>query len=122
MDAGALHPLELGADLGQIVEEERGGVMNRDGGGERGRRGLDVVVDGPDRVEHATDGGDGAVLAVKRDGLADDGALLPGAPGRVPQVERKRPGEDGQPGVGDLVDLPAFREAQLGMTQSFNPG
>ena len=32
VDAGALHALELGADLGQLVEEERGGVMNRDRG------------------------------------------------------------------------------------------
>ncbi len=45
MDAGALHALELGADLCQLVEEERGGVMNRDPGGEGGLRGLDVVVD-----------------------------------------------------------------------------
>ena len=67
MDAGALDALELGADLGQLVEEERGGVMNRDGGGEGGLRGLDVVVDGADRLEHTPDDRDGGEEPVAAD-------------------------------------------------------
>ena len=81
MDAGALHALKLDADIGEIVEQERGGVMDRDRRGEGRVRRLGVVVDGADRVEHAPQAGHGALLAVERDGLADDGAFLIVAPG-----------------------------------------
>ena len=70
------------------------------------RAGLCVQVDRSDGIQDALDAGRRALLAVLGNGGHDRAPPVDDRPGRIPQIDRERPGEDGQPSDGNTVDVP----------------